>query len=319
MQTTGTCASRPCSPAFAPDAVIPVWMYLQVPKDADRLPRAVTSLNLRLVERYAPPPRFVIRVLNRTSAAQAVRLPVEWPLCTDEAAFSDMLRTAVLAQYGGIWLDSDVIVNQPLERVVQDLQVYDLVSYASANQPCRHGAFSSNFVAARPGTDAYRQAFSGVEAVMRRVCYKGGALRSCRVPWAELGERILHPITRNLTAHNRLSIKCFSGDESFTPGFSRVRELNMFRIYTVSTNASSSVWCRRDHLDLQCRRGQTINTIHRFFDRIAYHTFHSLFAKRYARQHDDIVLGTVYGNAFRALQSASERQGKDGLKHRARS
>ena len=106
-------------------------MYVE---DDGRTPLSnqMVTLNVALLKKNAPSDRFVVHIFNRSEAGKLLDLPREWPRCgNDGACFSDLVRTAIMAQRGGIYIDADVIVNKPLTQIADDLKQFDIVSYAS--------------------------------------------------------------------------------------------------------------------------------------------------------------------------------------------
>lgn len=267
IQISGTCENRPCSSSFGDNEKIPVWMYVENDGHTPLSPQMV-ALHVALLKKNAPSDRFVIHIFNRSEATKFVDLPQEWPRCGNAGAcFSDVVRTAIMAQRGGIYIDADVMVNKPLTQIADDLKKFDIVSYASPGQKCTRGIFSSNFLATRPSVIAYKRAFELIKTKMKRACYKGDTPVECNIGWAEFGEGTSHPITRELAAQEKLAMKCYSGLESFTP-HGNGREYNIFHIYRARFNDT----CHAKGADLFCDDGVVVN----FYNRLAYHTFNSI-------------------------------------------
>jgi len=112
---------------------------------------------------------------------------------------------------------------------------------------------------------------------MKKVCYTKNKLSTCRKSWAGFGEEILHPITRNLSKHKKIAIKCYDGLESFVPHYPKEYK-SMFHIYKEHFNKTDVNSCRSDKLDLICR-GKKIKN---FYNRMAYHVFNSINGKFYS-------------------------------------
>jgi hypothetical protein len=90
----------------------PVWLwsdFLQMPPHLEAVRRV---LHLK-----APPPRFEIVELNMTNVRRYVSdLPAaaEAIAAQSPAAMSDAVRAALLAQHGGLWVDTDILVAHEL-------------------------------------------------------------------------------------------------------------------------------------------------------------------------------------------------------------
>jgi hypothetical protein len=94
---------------------------------------------------------------------------------------ADFVRAFLLARYGGLWVDADCLVMQPLAGVLDLVREHDFVAHRE-----RSGYVSNGFIGARPGSRS-------AQAYYSLVCE---ALRSRReLGWIELGGG---PLTRLL-------------------------------------------------------------------------------------------------------------------------
>lgn len=106
---------------------------------------------------------------------------------------ADFARAFLLARYGGLWLDSDCVVMQPLEAVLEALQDYDFIAHRERTL----GAWANDFIGAVPGSRI-------AAAFYERVCR---TLRSRKkIGWLDLGVEALNP-TLKTTAASWLEIK----------------------------------------------------------------------------------------------------------------
>ena len=93
---------------------------------------------------------------------------------------ADFIRLYLLQRHGGLWVDADCLVMQPLQPVLDLLQQHETVGHRE-----RSGLVSNGFLAARPGSRI-------VTAVYRRVCE---TLRSRRpLGWTSLGSEPLSAV-----------------------------------------------------------------------------------------------------------------------------
>lgn len=204
-----------------------VWVWLQYPHG---MPRYI-QLNMQALRLHAPPTHFRIVTLNSSTIAQWVSLPREFAQLPHESARSDVARLGLLARYGGIYIDADVLVATSLSRVLQLMNIHEHVVYTSPGQLCQEGIFSANFIAtARPNTTLWHSAWQSLQDQLaqpcsnsryrrhRICCYSQNATPvRCRTPWG-LTDRIMRPIAQRLAMSLDLSLRCFDGKESFAPG-----------------------------------------------------------------------------------------------------
>ena len=171
--------------------VTPVWVWLNYPKG---VPRWI-ELNMAALRRHAPEPLFKITLLNSSTISQYIQLPPEFGRLRSEVAASDLARLGLLARYGGLYLDADVLVAEPLNFILKLLDEHENVVYTSPGQDCRAGIFSSNFLATRPNSTLWARAYAslndklrnkcGGKRVRHRVCCyaQNNTPIPCRSPW----------------------------------------------------------------------------------------------------------------------------------------
>lgn len=86
---------------------------------------------------------------------------------------ADYVRAFLLQRYGGMWVDADCVVMQPLNQILDLLERHDFVGHRE-----RAGLISNAFIAARPGSRIASAFYDGV-------CQ---SLRSRRpIPWNGIG------------------------------------------------------------------------------------------------------------------------------------
>ena len=183
------------------EATIPnqlyVWVWVEY-RDGE-MPRHI-YLNLLALKRHAPEAEgFRVVTLNASSLSQWISpLPEEFFRLKHRVAASDFARIALLAVWGGIYLDADVLIAKPLTYIRSLLDVYEHVVYASSHQPCQMGVFSANWMAARPNTTLWRGAWERLQTALRSTCHRPklgrdqlaccyNTLRApikCLTPWA---------------------------------------------------------------------------------------------------------------------------------------
>eukprot|EP00041_Stephanoeca_diplocostata_P022566 m.539921 g.539921 ORF g.539921 m.539921 type:complete len:336 (+) comp22095_c0_seq3:154-1161(+) len=176
------------------DGPIPVWIWM----DYDKLPGFI-ELNLRVLQHNAPSPQYTINyVTPQNIKALVPDMPEEFDRMPYAAATSDLIRTAIIAHHGGVYMDTDFLVQHPLHEFTDLLKDYDFVSYTSHGQDCQKGQFSSNFVAGRKGNALYHRSWETIKQKLKRRCMHkdgdklqgvccytaSGDPRKCHIPWA---------------------------------------------------------------------------------------------------------------------------------------
>ncbi len=106
-----------------------VWVWLEYAQDVPRRMR----LNFAALRRHVPAEATVV-VLNASTVARWVVLPPEFSRLRHKVAASDVARVALLATHGGLYLDADVLVAEPLAPLLSLLHAYESIVYASWGQ-----------------------------------------------------------------------------------------------------------------------------------------------------------------------------------------
>ncbi|HEX5607809.1 MAG TPA: capsular polysaccharide synthesis protein, partial [Candidatus Binatia bacterium] len=98
---------------------------------------------------------------------------------------SDFVRAFLLARFGGLWIDSDCIVMQPLTEILASLRETDFVAHRD-----RQGFYPNGFIGARPNSIIASELY-------QRVCER---LRAGRpLGWISLGGEPLTEVLRTTT------------------------------------------------------------------------------------------------------------------------
>ena len=166
-------------------------------------------------------------MLNSSTIGQWIPIIKEFSQLRGVVATSDYARLGLLATYGGIYLDADVLVAEPVKFLLPILDEHENVVYTAPGQDCRSGIFSSNFIATRPNSTLWRRAFGSLVNKLQNKC--GGKRRhrvccyaqnstpiTCRSPWG-LTDYIMRPLAMQMAADLRLSVHCLGTKEGLTP------------------------------------------------------------------------------------------------------
>ncbi|CAJ1446664.1 unnamed protein product, partial [Effrenium voratum] len=162
-------------------------------------------------------------------------LPQEYFKLPYQACKSDVVRYAVIYHNGGIYMDTDFLVQEDLDPVI-DLMDRDLISYSGMNPRGKEcpADFSSNFLAGRKGSTFHKKVYDAQIEKMQKHCpasQKGKTVNGrevfccfkekdvkCDVPWAAIGEGVSHGVLRRMKADGEdFTSYCFAGDHSFVP------------------------------------------------------------------------------------------------------
>ncbi|CAE7556222.1 unnamed protein product [Symbiodinium natans] len=202
-------------------------------------------------------------------------LPEEYFKLPYQACKSDVVRYAVIYHHGGIYMDTDFLVVQDLDPVIDVLNL-DLVSYSGSNTAGKEcpASFSSNFLGGRKGSRFHKEVYDAQIEKMKNYCplsQKGSLVNGkeqfccfeekdvkCDVPWAAIGEGVSHQVLKRMNAgQDRITSHCFAGDDSFVP-----HDMEGVLLHAPLLE------------DAKRRFGR--QGVQKPFDRIAYHLFNSM-------------------------------------------
>jgi len=215
-----------------------------------------------------------------------------------KAAMSDAIRYALIYHHGGMYIDSDFLVLKNMTPIVQQLYFNDLVSYEVGWQRCKaNGAFSSNFVGGRKGSQIHKAIWEAQKLAMTDHCVRGDRNESrvccydsrtdaCHVPWARLGEGVAHPVMRKfLRRAERPKTFCFGGENSFAPD-------KVEGIFSKNMAVKDAL--------------ETWKEVPKPLDRIMYHMFNSMYGLSDFTQSElfdnNTMIGHLYVRSFNSDQ-----------------
>jgi len=280
----------------AADGRIPIWLWWNYSAEAGKpMPGYVGAAQLTL-EHLAPDSEYIIRKVNESNVRTF--LP-DWPEQMTRVypqAVSDVVRAGLLGKYGGVYLDSDMLLAAPMSEITNQLDTHDMVAYQVPGQDCTQGSFSSNFMASRPNSELHLKWYAQIQQELQNTCSadpkklekqnaccygpEGRPLPECHVSWGGLGEKIGHQQLRALLQTNEEKAKnntdykvfcySFAKHESFAPcidcfwsSIPGGQELLKDKSCSVEKVDNSSI---------VCQDGPKVN----FFNRKAYHLFSSI-------------------------------------------
>src|SRR5215216_1462982 len=181
---------------------LPVWMYWEGER-----PEWIQACQ-KTVSAHAPDVRLVtpldfdrMRTIDRDIDLST--------LCTAHRA--DFIRAFLLAQNGGIWVDSDCVVLRNLQPVFELLDQYDFVGYKE-----RQGYVTNNFMAAPKGSAILSRYYQRVCRILRSANQLSWlslgsyalteTIGESNIPWYRIGYDLIQPVCwSNPSAFFRLS------------------------------------------------------------------------------------------------------------------
>jgi hypothetical protein len=160
-----------------------IWMYWENRSDTPR--PDYLDLCMETIRRHSP--SYVITVLDELSVRDRLPDLREDIFRTREIAHrADYIRARIVYEYGGIWLDSDMVLLRPL--TVEDA----LATYDFAGCGIEYGKPSIWFFAATRGAPVLGRWIEGMDEVLdRKKRNPISLIRPYRLKWTELGYDIL--------------------------------------------------------------------------------------------------------------------------------
>lgn len=281
------------------DGRIPIWLWWNY--SAGTEPGYIIAAQ-KALERFAPSDKFTVFKVNNTNVGS---LLADWPREAPNVytqAITDIVRAGLLSKYGGVYLDSDMLVAAPMSDITDNLADHDMVSYQAESQDCAKGVFSCNFMATRPGSELHLAWYEEAKARLSHrctgptgwaegmntpaCCYaeaSGEMLEECHVPWGGLGDRIGQDVgMKLLTGNNPNGYKIFCYTAEQDEGFGPCNDC-----YWTSIPGGHDLVENRCELDdkidgIRC----TDNPYPKFFKRKVYHLFSSLLGWKHIAAKD---------------------------------
>ena len=125
---------------------------------------------------------FDIRLLNQQTIYKFVDLHKNFKEIKTIAHKADYLRYKLLYEYGGIWIDSDMIVLKNLRSISNKLNSHNHVLIKSYNN-----IMSINFMVAKPKNKIFKEC---IQVVEKKLNYK------TKFKWSEIGSNLITSICR---------------------------------------------------------------------------------------------------------------------------
>eukprot|EP00038_Savillea_parva_P021166 m.33634 g.33634 ORF g.33634 m.33634 type:complete len:462 (-) comp5037_c0_seq1:114-1499(-) len=284
---------------------IPVWVWHDYENNVHYKTGMPAYMRLckQALLKHAPAPRFDVKFVDKSNIKSMVPdMPPEFDRLPYAAATSDLIRTALLAHHGGVYMDTDFLLTGPLDTFVDLLRDADFAAYEAVGQKCGEGSFSSNFIAGRKGNPLSVTAWDSIKKQLKQKCLHkdgdpeqgvccytaDGTPRECHIPWAGIGEGTSHPLAMTLLKDKLLKVGCMDEAHGFVPtvensvGPGEEGHVTPWSAQWVKVAGCDPAPCpcRRVKDDLRCvivRNDSTVTTANatNYFARLAYHLFAS--------------------------------------------
>lgn len=158
---------------------IPLWLYWEKSSQACKNTPALIKLCRKTVAKYCRED-FDIRLVGPLEVKKLVYISEEVWGMSNIAMRADVIRARLLQKYGGLWLDSDLIVLKSLKEVKDKLKKYEFVGYKKESYGDSH--IPNNFFACKPNCNSIN---NYVREQNKRLYQKGV------LDWNELGAKAL--------------------------------------------------------------------------------------------------------------------------------
>ncbi len=163
-----------------------IWMYWEDKKGTKKPP----YLDLCLETIKCHKGSFEIKLLNEKTIHDYIDLPPIVNRLAQLAHKADYIRFMLLYKYGGIWLDSDIIMMRNIDdAVITQLEEYDYVGYG-----IEYGKPSINFMAAQKNCKLLGDHLEKVNVVLKKRALKYFYRRKIKIGWTAIGYDIMWPM-----------------------------------------------------------------------------------------------------------------------------
>jgi mannosyltransferase OCH1-like enzyme len=156
-----------------------IWMYWEDKPGSSR--PAYIDLSLETIKRHAG--NYELIVLNEKTVKEYIKIPSIVRRFSEIAHRADYIRFNLLYQYGGVWLDSDLILMRNIEDAIEPfVEKYDFVGYGR-----EYGKPSIGFMGSQKGCQLLGLHLKEINKVLRRRQWSYLPFRKVTLGWNELG------------------------------------------------------------------------------------------------------------------------------------
>lgn len=200
-----------------------IWMYWETPKEKHK-PYFIEQCH-RLVREKNPNAQIII--LNPSNIKNYISVPKSWYQLQHIAHRADYVRIAILYYYGGIYIDSDMIMLNSLDPIFKLLNNYDFIAYeyqSKLNKSKNNGKKSEidigsyydyldinrgitphtyripiGFLASKPKTPLFKEWLMHANRVLDQSNKNKG-----KILWHNMGRKILTPLLEKLVKQGKM-------------------------------------------------------------------------------------------------------------------
>ncbi len=165
-----------------------IWMYWENKSGLTKPPYIELCLETIKCHKGS----FEIKLLDEKIVTNYIDLPPIVNKFTDIAHKADYIRFMLLHKYGGIWLDSDIILLRNIDdAVITQLQEFDYVGYGREK-----GKPSIGFMAARKNCQLIGNQIEKIDEILRKKALRYFFNKKIKLGWTEIGYDILWAIAQ---------------------------------------------------------------------------------------------------------------------------
>ncbi len=189
-------------------------------------------------------PRFNKKILNPDNITQYIQPPKKWYKIKSLAHKADYIRVAILYEYGGIYIDSDMIALDSFEYIYELLTRYEVVAFEyvtvslngkSVNKKLNHTYnIPISFLACVPKNILFKKWLDKINKILSSTTDFED-----RDMWHLLGRKTLEPLITKLVENNQLTYYSFPAETTVIPVGAKQRYL-FFTDYPLDKIISSN-------------------------------------------------------------------------------
>jgi mannosyltransferase OCH1-like enzyme len=166
-----------------------IWMYWENRPNCKRPP--YLDLAFETIKHYSG--NYDVVLLNEESVKNFIRIPGVVSRFSEIAHKADYIRFNLLYKYGGVWLDSDIILLRNIEEAIEPyIENYDYIGYGET-----YGKPLVGFMACQKGCKLLEKQIKSVDTVLHKKQKQQPLPGRIELRWTEIGAEILWNIADN--------------------------------------------------------------------------------------------------------------------------
>jgi len=166
-----------------------IWIYWENRPNCQRPP--YLDLALETIKRHSG--SYDVILLNEESVKDFIRVPDIVSRFSEIAHKADYIRFHLLYKYGGVWLDSDIVLLRNIEEAIEPyIENYDYIGYGET-----YGEPLVGFMACQKGCKLLEKQIQSIDTVLRKKQKQPPLPEKIELRWTEISEEILWNIAEN--------------------------------------------------------------------------------------------------------------------------